>query len=330
MTQTKQKICIVGPGFVGQATGRAYLDGGLEVAFIGVVPEQIEKLRQQGLTVYHRDEVTNQFEDFDITFLTVPTPTTNDQINLSYIESASIDLGKRLKNQKKYHVVVVKSTVLPGTTERLVIKTLEEHSGKKAGKDFGVCMTPEYLRELTSIEDGANPPIIVIGQLDERSGDVIADSYRHFKCPIVRCTLVEAEMQKYVHNLFNANKISFFNEMRFIGEQLGIDCDKIFKVTAISCEGMYSPAYGTKNLGPFVGTCLPKDTQAFHYWSKLNGYPVDQLHATIVVNKNYLARLKKFSTELLRKVINVNEKNEHHLLYALKSDSDNGQASYAP
>ncbi len=262
MTQKKQKICIVGPGFVGQATGHAYIDRGFEVAFIGVVPEQIKKLQDQGLTALLRNDVKDQFQDFDVTFLTVPTPTVNDRIDLSFIESATTDLGKRLKNQKNYHVVVVKSTVLPGTTEKLVIKILEKHSGKKVGIDFGVCMTPEYLRELTSIEDGTNPPVIVIGQYDSRSGDLVAKTYEHFKCPIYRCTLAEAEMQKYVHNLFNATKISFFNEMRFIGQQLGVDNDKMFEITTLSCEGLYRPAYGTKNLGPFVGTCLPKDNQA--------------------------------------------------------------------
>src|SRR3990167_6752637 len=180
-----------------------------------------------------------------------------------------------------------KSTVSPGTTEGLILENLENNSGKKVGTDFGLAMAPEYLREETAFEDAIKPWLIVIGQYDKRSGDLVEKSFKAFKTEIYRCKIIEAEMQKYVHNLFNAVKITFFNEMRAIARAVGADASHIFEMTALSCEGMWHAAYGTRDFGPYSGSCLPKDTQAFYVWAKKHGFKVDLLKQTIDVN-NYL------------------------------------------
>ncbi|MBI3984738.1 MAG: UDP-glucose/GDP-mannose dehydrogenase family protein [Candidatus Levybacteria bacterium] len=288
----KPTICIIGPGIVGQATGKVFAAKGYEVAFLGGNIEKVKKLRGEGYKAYERHELMDSGYNFDISMLTVPTPTKEGKINLQALESAATDLGKRLKNTKKYHLVVVKSTVPPGTTQNLVIPLIEKYSGKKAGKDFGACMNPEYLREETAYDDTLNPWIILIGEYDQKSGDLLESVYKNkFTCPQHRCKLMEAEMQKYVHNLFNAAKISFYNEMREIAAKIDVDADKIFKYTAISCEGMWNPKYGIRNMGPFQGSCLPKDTQAFYYWATTHGFDASLLKMVIDVNNKFVTAL---------------------------------------
>ncbi len=280
----KLKICVVGPGVVGQATGKAFVEHGLDVAFLGGRKERQDLLRKDGYTAYDKNTYFNGDYDFDITMLTVPTPTIAGKINFDAIISAAHDLGQRLKYSKKYHVVVVKSTVPPGTTEDLVVKIVEKYSGKKVGKDFGACMNPEYLREATAEDDAIKPWAILIGEYDKKSGDVLANAYKGFNCPLYRVSIKEAEMQKYVHNLFNATKISFFNEMRTIAHSIGINPDEMFMISALSTEGIWNPKYGLRDRGPFMGSCLPKDTSAFLSWAEGRGFKAHLLKSVIQVN----------------------------------------------
>src|SRR3990167_8383419 len=283
----KAKICIIGPGVVGQATGKVFAKLGFKTSFLGGNPHKTQKLRQEGYSAYLRSDLFDGTYDFDISMLTVPTPTIDGAINLDAIRSAAIDLGKRLKlSKKKYHLAVVKSTVPPGTTQNIVAKLIEKYSGWKAGKDFGLCMNPEYLREKTAYEDALNPCVILIGEYDNRSGERLEAVYKKFKCPIVRCKLREAEFQKYVHNLFNAVKITYFNEMSRICKKCNFDTKKVFEVTAYSAEGMWNPKYGIKDLGPFSGNCLPKDTRAFVKWAKLQGSEPRLLKTIIQINED--------------------------------------------
>ena len=289
----KPKIAIVGPGVVGQATGKALLKQGFNVSFIGVDRSNIEKLRRQHYSAYSPNDFQNGSYQFDATFLTVPTPTVGGKADFSAIQSAARDLGKHLASNDKYHLVVVKSTVLPGTTEHLIVPIIEQHSHKKAGADFGVCMNPEYLREKTAAEDALDPWVIVIGEYDRKSGNTLDNLYQNFDGPIYRTTIEEAEMQKYVHNLFNAVKITFFNEMRGIGEQIGVDSEKIFKLVSLSCEGIWNHRYGLKDKGAYSGSCLPKDTQAFLHWAQNQGWPADILETTAKVNDRITKRVAR-------------------------------------
>lgn len=293
----KPSICIIGPGIVGQATGKVFAKHGFNTVFLGGNLEKSEKLRKEGYVAYNREDLFDGDYDFDISMLTVPTPTFNGTINLDPITSASIDLGKRLKFSKKdYHLIVVKSTVPPGTTENIVIKMVEKYSGRKLGKDLGLCMNPEYLREKTAYEDTLHPWIILIGEHDELSGNMLGEIYKKFECPVFRCTIKEAEFQKYVHNLFNSAKITFFNEMREIGRKIQLDTEKVFGVTTLSAEGMWNPKYGTRNFGPFSGSCLPKDTQALLGWLHQNGHNAHLLKAIVKVN-NVLIQKNGFTKE---------------------------------
>lgn len=287
----KPVISVIGPGVVGYSLGKVLAKKGFKVHFFGGGEKTRKKVKKDGYTIFDKDEKMDGDYDYDITFLTVPTPTYNGRIDLSHMESAAKNMGERIKKMKKYHLVVVKSTVPPGTTAGLVKKTLEKISGKKAGKDFGLCMNPEYLREIYVYEDTLKPWMILIGQFDKKSGDMLYKVYKgKFKCPIHRSSLTEAEMQKYVHNLYNAAKISFFNEMRQIGKKMKLDVDKVFGITAESAEGMWNKKYGIRDFGPYSGSCLPKDTKAFAEWAQKNDYDIDVLMAVMKANEKLLRK----------------------------------------
>ena len=304
-----QKICIIGAGFVGQATGKGFLSKGLDVTFLDVDSSKVNKLKEEDLDAYLLEELSNGKFSFDISFITVPTPTVQGKFNNEYLKAASEYLGEKIKYLNKYHLAVVKSTVLPGTTENLVIRTLEEVSGKKAGIDFGVCANPEYLREQRAFDDFVHAWLVVIGALDEKSAKILLDIYRDFDCPKYVVSIKEAEIQKYAHNLFNAVKITFFNEIRSAARKLGIETEKVFRLVAESSEGMWNTIYGTHDMGPFDGNCLPKDTQAFLTWLKEQGIDAELLQAAIEVNSKIKKEYRETSQE-------IEEKKEYGVRYS--------------
>lgn len=284
-------IEIIGAGVVGLATGQSFIEKGYEVQFLDSNQLTIRNLQQQG---YESLSSTTKDIRSNISFICVPTPVKNGKIDLSYLKMACADLGKRLKVKNSYHVVVVKSTVVPGTTEDIVIPILEKASQKKSGKDFGVCMSPEYLREENAREDSREPRIIVIGGNDSKAMNLIRKIYLSFSARIYLISLKEAELQKYMHNLFNASKIAFFNEMRYVSTSIGIrDVDSLFALVIKSSEGIWNPEYGTRNRGPFEGKCLPKDLQSFISWGKDKRLQLQMQEAILNQNKFYKGWLKK-------------------------------------
>jgi UDPglucose 6-dehydrogenase len=296
-------IAVVGSGFVGEATGRGLAKHKNEVTFVDVIPERVEQLRASGLNAVLSDdykEITT-----DITMFCVPTPTKGGEIQLDYLRLAIKAFAERLKNHDKYHVAVVRSTVPPKTTREIVLPLIEKISGKKAGKDFGLCMQPEYLREKTAKEDFARPWFILIGQLDDKAGDILDKLYRSFDAPIERCSLEEAEFQKYVHNLYNAVKIAFFNEMRVVANHEKWNADAVFRATAESCEGIWNPMYGLRDHGPFDGSCLPKDTRALLQWGDNNGYDLGVLRSVIIENLKHEEKLGKNKTVRVNYLENI-------------------------
>jgi UDPglucose 6-dehydrogenase len=239
--------------------------------------------------------LTLNVEDIEIFMISVPTPTKEGRVKLCYLKSALKTIGKSLANMKNFPIMVIRSTVPPGTTENLAKNILEKESGKKAGKDFGICMNPEFLRAVKAEEDFSNPWTVVIGSDDKKAGLSLSKIYEQYKCPIVHMTLKEAEMMKYAHNLLNATKISFFNEMRMVGNEIGVDPETIFPAVIKSAEAMWNPEYGIKNFGPYGGVCLPKDTEAFFTWA------VDTLNFKMPVLKGTMQTNKLMQEEMYSK-----------------------------
>jgi UDPglucose 6-dehydrogenase len=229
------------------------------------------------------------WEAVDVVMLAVSTPSENGKIVLDYIESAALDVGQGLAQTDRFVVVVVRSTVPPTTTEQRITPILEQASGKRAGLDFGVAMNPEFLRQATAAQDFARPWITVLGTSDRRSAELLDALYAPFGALIVRCTPTEAEMIKYVNNVYNAVKISYFNEVHAICNHLGIDSSLVGAAVARSAESMWNALYGTRGGVPYGGACLPKDTEAFLSFVRERRMEHRMLEATIAVNQQLAA-----------------------------------------
>ncbi|PKP56275.1 MAG: UDP-glucose 6-dehydrogenase, partial [Candidatus Altiarchaeales archaeon HGW-Altiarchaeales-2] len=255
-------------------------------------------------------------------FISVGTPSReNKSIDLGFIENTSCDIGKALRNEDNYKVIAVKSTVVPGTTENVVIPLLEEFSGKKAGSDFGVCMIPEFLREGRAIYDFMNPDRIIIGEYDEESGNVMAELFKNFSCPVLRTNLRTAEMIKYASNAFLATKISFINEIANICEIKGIDVNKVAE--GIGMDKRINPHFLHAGIG-FGGSSFPKDVSALIASTDENGYEPKLLKEVMELNERQklwpVRKLKEISGDLKNKKLAI-------LGLAFKRDSDDMRES---
>lgn len=281
------KILVVGSGVVGQATGKGLIKKGHKVTFVDTNIQIIRELSQEGFEA----RLPNELEDVsaEIAMFCVSTPSKNDgSVNLDYITNAIVNYGKWLRHKREredsWDLVVVRSTVPPGTTRRILLPLLEKSSGLIAGEDFGLCMQPEFLRAKSSEEDFLYPWATVIGELDQRSGDVLAEIYVDFGSKIFRVNLETAELVKYVHNCFNAAKISFSNEIWLLGSKLGIDANLVLEIAVNTAEGYWNSHYGTIGGQPYGGTCLPKDTKGLEAFAKEIGVSIPLLSAVISVN----------------------------------------------
>ena len=284
------KIGIIGLGYVGLITGVGFASLGNKVVGIDVDEKKIEKINKGESPIYEKDlesklkEIKENFtattkieelKDCEIIFICVGTPSKEDgSIDLKYIKQAAEDISKILDS---YKVIVVKSTVIPGTTESL-IKIL----GKKVGRDFGLAMNPEFLKEGSALKDFFEPDRIVVGSYDEKTKEILEELYKDFNCPKIFTNIKTAEMIKYASNAFLATKISFINEIGNICKKLGID---VYDVA----EGMgYDKRIGREFLNAgigFGGSCFPKDVKALIAKAKEIGYDPKLLQEVIEINE---------------------------------------------
>lgn len=250
------RIGIIGSGVVGQATGKGFVKIENNVTFYDIDENKIKTLENEGFQA--TTSLESIVKNSDVIFICVPTPTKNGKIVLSYVKSVIRDIAKISKTKKDYFLIVIKSTVVPTTTEKM-IALFEKQSVKKVGVDFGMCFNPEFLRENNAFEDFINPDRIVIGEYDKISGDILEDIYRKFNCPILRTNLRTAEMVKYANNCFYATKISYFNEIHMVCQKLDIDSNFVRKVVQLDkFYGVHPWEHGHS----FGGKCLPKDLDA--------------------------------------------------------------------
>jgi len=258
-----KRVSIIGTGWVGTSVGKGFTGLGYEVIFCDVVSKDLSNFT---------NDINYAIENSDVSFICVPTPTKKGKIDLSYVKESSKNIGNALRLKRKYHVVTVKSTVVPTTTEEVVIPLLEKHSRKKIG-EFGVCVNPEFMTEIEgswtkdeSYKRGFfTQDRIVIGQYDKKSGDILEELYKPLSKPIFRTDLKTAEMIKYASNCVLVTKISFWNEMFLICKELGINS---FLVADIVSLDPRIGKYGTIHGKAFGGKCLPKDLKAFISFAK--------------------------------------------------------------
>jgi UDPglucose 6-dehydrogenase len=229
----------------------------------------------------------------DITFISVGTPALrNGNVDLRQVKAAARDIGRALKEKRGYHLVVVSSTVLPGTTESLVQPIIEKYSEKAFGRDFGLCMNPEFLREGNAIHDFFHPHLIVIGECDKRSGDKLKDLCRTFledRFPSMRVNPPTAELIKYANNAFLATKISLMNTIANICERIPhVDIVKV--ADAIGTDPRIGLRFLRAGIG-FGGSCLPKDLRGLVTFAEAHGYRASLLKAVSEANRNQCQRV---------------------------------------
>jgi UDPglucose 6-dehydrogenase len=298
------KISIIGCGYVGTVTGAGFAELGNEVLFVDIDEEKVNTLNSARSPIFehglaelivknkrrlHATVDYRELEYSDITFICVGTPSKADgSIDLEYIKSAAEDIGKALKKKTNFHVVVVKSTVVPGTTEDIVKPIIERASDKKACDHFGVAMNPEFLREGSAVEDFFKPDRIVFGVEDARSKRILEELYQPFNGPTLSTGIKTAEMIKYVSNSFLATKISFANEIGNICKSLGIDAYDVFK--GVGLDDRINPSFFRAGIG-FGGSCFPKDVRALIAKAEELGETPQILQAVINANEEQPLRL---------------------------------------
>jgi len=236
------------------------------------------------------EDVGEAIRDTDLSFVCVGTPSQNNgNLDLNFVRRVCEQIGRALGQKAERHVVVIRSTILPGTMHTLVIPTLEEFSGKKAGVDFGVCHNPEFLREGSAVEDFYHPPKTVIGELDAASGDMLVTLYEKIEAPLIRTDLGTAEMVKYVDNSWHALKIGFANEVGNLCKSLDIDAHAVMSIFCQDRKLNISPAYLLPGFA-FGGSCLPKDLRALAYKAKMHDLQLPILTSILPSNDIQVGR----------------------------------------
>ncbi|NER63352.1 UDP-glucose/GDP-mannose dehydrogenase family protein [Pseudomonas sp. MAFF212427] len=276
-------ISIFGLGYVGAVCAGCLSARGHRVIGVDISPAKIdminqgkspivepglEQLLQDAITQGHlfgTTDVQRAVMDTELSLLCVGTPSKkNGDLDLVYMEAVCRQIGLALRDKASRHTVVVRSTVLPGTVNNVVIPLLEKASGKKAGVDFGVAVNPEFLRESTAIKDYDCPAMTVIGELDSLSGDLLQSLYEGLDAPVIRKSIEVAEMIKYTCNIWHATKVSFANEIGNIAKASGVDGREVMDVVCQDHKLNLSRYYLRPGFA-FGGSCLPKDVRALTY-----------------------------------------------------------------
>lgn len=253
-----------------------------------IIEKDIDALVKQAVQADKLSATVNLNEAINNTELSIVCVGTPSQLNgnldLKYIRRVCEGIGLALKKKAARHVVVIRSTILPGTMRNVIIPTLEEFSSKQAGQGFGVCNNPEFLREGTAVSDFFNPPKTVIGETDAISGDALLSLYEGLEAPVIRTDLETAEMVKYVDNTWHALKIGFANEVGNICKNLDIDSHKVLDIFCQDTKLNISCSYLKPGFA-FGGSCLPKDLRALTYKARRLDLNLPILNAILPSNE---------------------------------------------
>ncbi|MGB9991153.1 nucleotide sugar dehydrogenase [Pseudoduganella rhizocola] len=297
------KISIFGLGYVGAVSAGCLATDGHSV--IGVDPNRtkVDLINEGHTPIIEKDigtmiaatvkdgllrattDVRDAVLNTDMSLICVGTPSQlNGNLDLSHVRKVCQQIGAAIKEKDSFHVVVARSTMLPGSMRAVVIPTLEEASGKKAGVDFGVCNNPEFLREGTAVYDYYHPPKTVIGETDEKAGEMLLELYKKMDAPLVRTDVETAEMVKYTDNTWHAVKVAFANEIGNICKAVGIDGHKVMEIFCQDTKLNLSPYYMKPGFA-FGGSCLPKDVRALTYKARTLDLDLPLLNSILPSNQ---------------------------------------------
>jgi GDP-mannose 6-dehydrogenase len=302
------KISVLGLGYVGAVSAGCLAEEGHEV--IGVDPEtrKVDLINAGRTPIIEKDigeiierqvaagrlsattDVAAAVRHTDLLMICVGTPSRgNGDIELTYVKRVCEQIGAALRDHQGAPVVVLRSTMLPGTMHGTVIPTLEAHSGKRAGVEFGVCINPEFLREGTAVQDYFNPPKTVIGELNRASGDLLASLYARIAAPLIRTDIETAEMVKYADNAWHALKVGFANEIGALCKGLELDSHRVMDIFCQDTKLNISRYYLKPGFA-FGGSCLPKDLRALLYKAKTVDVSLPILAAILPSNDRQIER----------------------------------------
>jgi len=317
------RLCVVGVGYVGLVSAACLAKEGHTVvgvdsnrAKVDMINRGVSPIVEARTSDLIRDVVakgslraTMDVEEgvgaSELTLLCVGTPgQANGSPDLTHVRKVCAEVGGALRRRDEFHVVVCRSTILPGTTRGVVIPLLEEHSGKQAGRDFAVCHNPEFLREGTAVHDFYHPPKTVIGQNDPAGGDRVASLYATLDAPVFRTSIEVAEMVKYVDNAWHALKVDFANEIGDLCRALAIDSHAVMDIFCRDTKLNLSNCYLRPGFA-FGGSCLPKDVRALTHKARTIDLDLPVLNAITPSNQMQIETALRMITELGRRKIGI-------------------------
>jgi GDP-mannose 6-dehydrogenase len=298
------RVSVFGLGYVGSVSAANFAADGHDVVGVDVHPEKVRAINEgrspivepglgellaAGVAAKRLRATTNTEEavrDTDLSLICVGTPSRkNGSLDLTYLVRVAEQIGSALKNKSDYHVVVVRSTVLPGTTHDKVIPALEAASGKKYGEGFGVSVNPEFLREGTALKDFRHPPLTLVGHNHAADAAPTKALYDNIEAPLFGTSIRVAEMMKYTSNTWHAVKVVFANEIGNLCKRVGIDSHEVMEIFCQDDKLNLSPYYLKPGFA-FGGSCLPKDVRALQYRAKEVDLEMPMINA--VLNSNRL------------------------------------------
>lgn len=301
-------ISVFGLGYVGTVTAACLAHKGHDVIGVDLSAAKVEAL-QSGRSPIVEPKVTDLISqshagnklhattdsahavlNSNISFLCVGTPSLrNGKLDLGHIEPVCRDIGQVLKRKNDFHLVVLRSTVLPGTAESIVVPALEKSSGKKLGQDFGVCVNPEFMREGTAVADFLEPAITVIGAADPKHSSILREVYKWVPGKVFETSFRSAEMVKYVCNAWHAVKVSFANEIGTLAKKLDVDAEAVVEIFTADTKLNLSATYLKPGFA-FGGSCLPKDVRALGYRAKELDLNLPLFQSILPSNQEHLER----------------------------------------
>lgn len=303
-----QSVSVFGLGYVGTVTAACLAYRGNHVIGVDLSRSKVEAMNSghspiveprvsEIIAASHkagRLQATSSAEtamlNSDISFLCVGTPSLrNGKLDLGHIEPVCTEIGEILKKKNSFHLVVLRSTVLPGTAEAIVIPALERASGKCMGKNFGVCVNPEFMREGTAVDDFMEPPITIIGASNKVDSTFVRELYDWVSGPIFETSFRSAEMVKYVCNGWHAIKVAFANEMGTLARSMDVDAESVMEIFTSDTKLNISSAYLKPGFA-FGGSCLPKDVRALSYRAKELDLKLPLFESIIPSNEEHLMR----------------------------------------
>jgi GDP-mannose 6-dehydrogenase len=326
-------ISIFGLGYVGSVMAACLAHKGHQVIGVDLNPLKVERLNSghspvleagleemaaenhQACRLHGTTDSSSAVCESDISFICVGTPSLrNGNLDLGAIERVCKDIGNALRRKDGYHTVVLRSTILPGTAESLAIPALEASSGKHAGRDFCVCVNPEFLREGCAVADFYDPPFTILGAAEPSHLAPLRDIYGWVRGPIFETPLTVAEMVKYVCNAFHAVKVTFANEFGTLCKHLGVDTELVMRIFTSDSKLNISPAYLTPGFA-FGGSCLPKDLRALQYSAQKVDLTLPLLGAILFSNQQHIERAVDI-------ILHTNKKKVGVLGLSFKADTD--------